>query len=113
MNAQPRLRVFRCVAAFAVCAIIPAPQYLRIFETTVPQENLLNPAIIKRLLNQPSPGPAIGRLIGASASLSAVELAQAHNGPLLMIANDPRHADQLEAEIRWFAGAESPRAALR
>jgi transcription-repair coupling factor (superfamily II helicase) len=74
----------------------------------VPQENLLNPATIKRLLNQPSPGPAIGRLIGASASLSAVELAKAHHGPLMMIANDPRHADQLEAEIRWFAGAEFP-----
>ena len=74
----------------------------------MPQENLLNPATIKRLLNQPSPGPAIGRLIGASASLSAVELAKAHHGPLMMIANDPRHADQLEAEIRWFAGAEFP-----
>jgi transcription-repair coupling factor (superfamily II helicase) len=74
----------------------------------VPQDNLLNPAIITRLLNQPSPGPAIGRLIGASASLSAVELAQAHDGALMMIANDPRHADQLEAEIRWFAGDELP-----
>jgi transcription-repair coupling factor (superfamily II helicase) len=74
----------------------------------VPQDNLLNPAIITRLLNQPSPGPAIGRLIGASASLSAVDLAEAHDGPLMMIANDPRHADQLEAEIRWFAGDALP-----
>jgi len=74
----------------------------------VSQETLLNPAIIERLLNTPSADPSIGRLIGASASLAAVELAIAHDAPLLMIANDPRHADQLEAEISWFAGANFP-----
>jgi len=74
----------------------------------VPQESLLNPATIDRLLNTPSTDPSIGRLIGASASLSAVELAQAHAAPLLMIATDPRHADQLEAEISWFAGPDFP-----
>ncbi len=56
----------------------------------------------------PSNNPAIGRLIGASASLSAVELAMAHDSALLVVANDPRHADQLEAEIRWFAGQDLP-----
>ena len=28
--------------------------------------------------------------------------------PLLILAEDPRHADQLEAEIRFFAGATLP-----
>ncbi|MDA0679382.1 MAG: transcription-repair coupling factor [Proteobacteria bacterium] len=69
---------------------------------------LLNPAIIDRILKSKPADASIGRLVGASASLSAVELATAHNGPLLMIASNPRHADQLEAEIRWFAGAEFP-----
>lgn len=72
------------------------------------QETLLNPATIERLLGTPSGNPSIGRLIGASASLSAVELAIANDAPLVMIANDPRHADQLEAEIRWFAGPDFP-----
>ena len=44
-----------------------------------------------------------GRLIGASAALAAAELAQAIDAPLLVLADDPRHADQLEAEIRFFA----------
>ena len=72
------------------------------------QETLLNPASIKRVLNSPSTDASIGRLIGVSMSLSAVELAEAHDAPLLIIANDPRHADQLEAEIRWFAGPDFP-----
>ena len=44
-----------------------------------------------------------GRLIGASAALAAAELAQTIDAPLLVLADDPRHADQLEAEIRFFA----------
>ncbi|MEX0707413.1 MAG: transcription-repair coupling factor [Woeseia sp.] len=47
---------------------------------------------------------AIGRLIGASTSLAAVELARALDRPLILLASDPRQADRLEAETRWFAG---------
>ena len=46
---------------------------------------------------------AIGRLIGASTALAAAELARTLERPLVVLASDPRHADQLEAEIRWFA----------
>lgn len=55
---------------------------------------------------------AWGRLIGASAALAATELAehlmQGAARPLLVLAEDSRHADQLEAEIRFFAGGEIP-----
>jgi transcription-repair coupling factor (superfamily II helicase) len=50
----------------------------------------------------------LGQLIGASAALCAVELARAVDRPLLVLASDPGHADQLEAEIRWFAGSGLP-----
>ena len=58
----------------------------------------------------PAPGnPARwGRLLGASAALAAAELARSMQRPLLILAEDPRHADQLEAEIRFFAGATLP-----
>jgi len=46
---------------------------------------------------------SIGRAIGASTALAAVELAENSGRPLLVLATDPRHADQLEAEIRFFA----------
>ncbi len=49
-----------------------------------------------------------GRLIGASAALAAAELAARIERPLLVLAEDPRHADQLEADIRFFAGAGLP-----
>ena len=49
-----------------------------------------------------------GRLIGASAALAAAELAESIERPVLMLAEDPRHADQLEAEIRFFAGPDVP-----
>ncbi|NNF40505.1 MAG: transcription-repair coupling factor, partial [Woeseiaceae bacterium] len=49
---------------------------------------------------------AWGRLVGASAALAAAELAATIRQPLLVLADDPRHADQLEAEIRFFAGPE-------
>ena len=54
----------------------------------------------------PSPGSTAGwgRLIGASTSLLAAELALKVERPVLLLANDPRHADQLEAEVRFFAG---------
>ena len=43
-------------------------------------------------------------MLGAGAALSIAEIARAADFPLLVLATDPRHADQLEAEIRWFAG---------
>jgi len=49
-----------------------------------------------------------GRLIGASAALAAAELAHIIERPVLLLAEDPRHADQLEAEIRFFAGPDLP-----
>ena len=54
----------------------------------------------------PAPGRTAewGRLIGASAALAAVELGVDSDRPVLVLATDPRHADQLEAEIRFFAG---------
>ena len=61
-------------------------------------------------LEVPPPGgdTGWGRLIGASCALAAAELAQQLDGPLLVLAEDPRHADQLEAEIRFFAGIDLP-----
>lgn len=44
-----------------------------------------------------------GRLIGASAALAATELSRQIDAPLLILADDPRHADQFESEIRFFA----------
>jgi len=49
-----------------------------------------------------------GRLIGASTALAFAELASQVDAPLLVLADDPRHADQLEAEVRFFAGDRVP-----
>jgi transcription-repair coupling factor (superfamily II helicase) len=49
-----------------------------------------------------------GSLIGASAALAAAEFAQQCDGPVVLLAEDPRHADQLETEIRFFAGDQLP-----
>ena len=68
----------------------------------------------RRSLLFPSPAlPALqpgslGRLTGASLSLAAAELAETLRQPLLVLASDPRHADQLEAEIRYFAAPDMP-----
>jgi transcription-repair coupling factor (superfamily II helicase) len=51
---------------------------------------------------------SLGQLIGSSAALCAVELARKAERLLLVLAADPGHADQLEAEIRWFAGDALP-----
>lgn len=51
---------------------------------------------------------SFGRLIGAATSLAAVELAHGLERPMLVLARDPRHADQLETEIRFFAGGQLP-----
>ncbi len=74
----------------------------------MPNDLLFNPATVDRLLSGSSTGAGLGRLIGASASLSVVELARNLDKPLVLLANDPRHADQLEAETRWFAGPDLP-----
>ena len=61
------------------------------------------------LIAKTSPVPARGqnlgwgRLIGASAALAIAELACHAERPVLVLAEDARHADQLEAEIRFFA----------
>ncbi|MEO1244516.1 MAG: transcription-repair coupling factor [Pseudomonadota bacterium] len=49
-----------------------------------------------------------GQLIGASLPLFAAELAASLSAPLVVIANDPRQADRLEAEIRFFAADDLP-----
>ena len=49
---------------------------------------------------------SIGRLIGASSALAFVELARSAGRPLITLASDPRQADQLEAELRYFAGSD-------
>ncbi|MGI9249237.1 MAG: transcription-repair coupling factor, partial [Woeseiaceae bacterium] len=68
------------------------------------------PFLIPATPTLPVPGSAIGwgRLIGASAALAAAELATGIERPVLLLAEDPRHADQLEAEIRFFAGPDLP-----
>ena len=49
-----------------------------------------------------------GSLIGASAPLAFAEFARQVDAPLLVLADDPRHADQLEAELRFFSGGDFP-----
>jgi transcription-repair coupling factor (superfamily II helicase) len=49
---------------------------------------------------------AWGRLIGASTALAVAEYARERDAPMLLLAEDPRHADQLEAELRFFGGDE-------
>ncbi len=46
-----------------------------------------------------------GRLIGASTALAIAEFATASDRPVLVLADDARQADQLEAEMRFFGGA--------
>ena len=65
--------------------------------------------LIAPTLRQPAAGARCGwgRLIGASAALAIAELARSADRPLLVLADDPRQADQLEAELRFFAGADT------
>jgi len=71
---------------------------------------LSTPVLIPAALHLPAPGGTAswGRLIGASAALAAAELAGQLGRPVLLLAEDPRHADQLETEIRFFAGNAFP-----
>jgi len=68
----------------------------------VAHKNLLIPATAQ--LPPPGQSHAWGRLIGASTALAAAELAAGLDAPLVVLADDPRQADQLEAEIRFFSG---------
>lgn len=65
-----------------------------------------DPLLLPKSLPLPDPGKRIawGRLIGASASLAIAEIAARADIPILVLAEDPRQADQLEAEIRYFVG---------
>ena len=65
-------------------------------------DNLLIPAT--ESLPQPGQSYGWGRLIGASTALAAAELASGLSTPLVVLADDPRQADQLESEIRFFSG---------
>ena len=47
---------------------------------------------------------SLGQLIGASAALALVELARDTGKLVVVLTHDPREADQLEAELRYFAG---------
>jgi transcription-repair coupling factor (superfamily II helicase) len=75
---------------------------------------LTSPILLSDRTKLPEKGQQLswGRLIGASTALAAAELAARLSGenrrPLLILAEDPKHADQLEAEIRFFAGATLP-----
>ncbi len=71
---------------------------------------MTKPLLIPATPAIPSPGRECGwgRLIGASAALAATELAHLVERPVLLLAEDPRHADQLEAEVRFFGGGDVP-----
>jgi transcription-repair coupling factor (superfamily II helicase) len=73
-------------------------------------ESVLLPSNLK--LPQAGEDYAWGRLIGASSSLAAAELSEilavAGCRPLVLLAENPRHADQLEAGIRFFSDGAVP-----
>jgi transcription-repair coupling factor (superfamily II helicase) len=76
---------------------------------------LTDTLLIPSKLAIPAPGKeaAWGRLIGASAALAmsefAARLADSDKpAAVLLLAEDPRHADQLEAELRFFSGDALP-----
>ena len=64
--------------------------------------------LVPSTTSSPSPGKqhAWGRLIGASAALAVAEFAASTDAPILLLTEDPRQADQLEAEIKFFSGPE-------
>jgi transcription-repair coupling factor (superfamily II helicase) len=67
-----------------------------------------NLLIISALADRSPQFASIGRLVGASAPLAVAELARSLQKPLVVLPTDPRHADQLEAEIRYFADDDMP-----
>jgi transcription-repair coupling factor (superfamily II helicase) len=66
--------------------------------------------LISQNSSLPAPGGKAtwGRLLGASLALAAAELAQREDRLVVLLAEDPRHADQLETEVRFFAGDDLP-----
>jgi len=66
------------------------------------------PFLISATQKLPRPGQPFGwgQLIGASAALAIAELATTQDNPVVVLAEDPRQADQLEAAIRFFAGSD-------
>lgn len=66
------------------------------------------PLILSSNANQLSKLDTIGRLIGASVSLAIVDMATQLEAPLIVLAADPRHADQLEEELLFFAPKDLP-----
>ena len=70
----------------------------------------LDPLLLPAAQALPTIGNSVacGRLLGASAALAIAEFAERAAAPLLVLAEDPRHADQLEAELRFFAGPAIP-----
>ncbi len=58
------------------------------------------------VLPQPGANQVWGRLVGASNALALAELAAGADRPILVLAEDPRHADQLEAELQYFLGKD-------
>ncbi|HNP34615.1 MAG TPA: transcription-repair coupling factor [Woeseiaceae bacterium] len=72
-------------------------------DRVIPENLSLLPTSLGRI---PKPGHPIGwgRLIGASTALAMTEFAAAQNRPVMVLADDPRQADRLETEIRFFAG---------
>ena len=79
------------------------------------QHALTDALLIPSQIAIPAPGKRAswGRLIGASTALATAEFAAglaASKTPagVLLLAEDPRHADQLEAELRFFAGDALP-----
>ncbi len=56
------------------------------------------------ILPQPGQAAGWGRLIGASGPLAVAEFAAAIERPVVVLADDPRHADQFEAGVRFFGG---------
>ena len=66
------------------------------------------PFLISATQKLPRPGQPFGwgQLIGASAALAIAELAATQDNPVVVLTEDPRQADQLEAAIRFFAGSD-------
>ena len=66
------------------------------------------PALLAKDRSPVAPGKARrwGRLVGASASLAIAEYARGADVPLIVLAEDARHADQLEAEIGFFLSSD-------
>lgn len=64
------------------------------------QNLLINHAVTA---GQAPPFDAIGRLTGAATAIAVNELADTLHQPLLLLTRDARQANQLEAELGWFA----------